>query len=564
MKEGATSLFLDNKRPGTPATDIGGLKEQDYKMAEQVFGSLGVPSGGGAAAAAPPSGDRWWDLGVWKSSPPVGFGAPRVSAPKVKAPEYPETPEVIPDYYGAHVAAPEEGGPVSELSALIEKITGREVAPAPVPRVDDEYINQMISQYGIQPKTPEEIQEYAQAIVDRQKFSQEQILMRELDRFERDFPNEFRQVEQMLRESVAEMTAERQEEDAARGLFYSSIMSNAVTSMDKELVQVLGEISRDAANRVSDLRGDIRDLAQWAILEEEVVRREIEEVEDGKRRQLMAMHLEVATWADQMALDAWYRTESLELQNDSFQLQAVQLKMEEAERMGQHLANAFLADHPLVQGSMIDMGVTQDQFAQMSLEQQSALVTSLVTFNDVEQQMRARELQMRAVIAEIQLQNAALQLQASIANAQFSLEAQKLSLTHMMHQDSMALDWARFGLDVKTAEWQMANARRGGGGAATPQPSDYLGNLLFDMREDFSGLQTEAEYREMRGIYDSILGGMHAQGIISDKGLVEGRQYMTGQYGRIVGQAETPASQKKGAQITIPSLDQHPRAARRR
>jgi hypothetical protein len=450
-----------------------------------------VATGGGTASGTSLSGN-WWDLGMGGGQP-MQFKAPTVSAPNVKAPKMPTTPEVIPGYYGNLLQQPGEEGPVNEFTKLIEQISGREVSQAPVPKVDDTYINQLLSQYGIQPKSAEEIQEYAQAIVDRQKYGQEQILMREIDRFERDFPNEFRQVEKMITESAAAYSAGKQEEMSARGMFYSSIMSSAVESVDRELVQVLGDIARDAANRVSDMRGDIKDLAQWAILEEEVIRREIEEVEDGKRRQLMAMHLEVATWADQMALDAWYKQESIQLQSDQLQLQAIELQMHEAERMGQHLATAFMADHPLVQQTMMNMGITPEQFAAMPLEQQAATVNSLVNFNDIEQQMRARELQMRAVIAEIQLQNAALQLQAKIANAQFSMEAQKLTLTHMMHQDQMALNWAEFGVNAKMAEWQMSQPRYGSG--STPKPvSAYdqrLQEYMYIQAEagDFKGLE---------------------------------------------------------------------------
>ena len=472
--------MLDWGLPNPTVPKTGPVAESYYPF--PIYGNTdtqqqapAVATGTGGTTGTGTSGN-WWDLGFGSSSP-MQFSAPTVSAPRVQAPKYPETPEVIPNYFGQFVQAPQEGEPVSELAALIQQITGREVSQAPVPKVDDQYINQLLGQYGIQPKSPEEIQEHARAIVDRQRYSQEQVIMREIDRFERDFPNEFRQVEKMLTDAASAYSAQKQEEMSARGMFYSSIMSSAVESVDRELVQILGDIARDAANRVSDMRADIRDLAQWAVLEEEVIRREIEEVEDAKRRQLMAMHLEVATWADQMALDAWYRQETLQLNSDQVQLQAIQLQMQEAERMGQHLANAFMADHPLVQQSMINMGITPEQFAGMSLEQQSAMVTSLVTFNDVEQQMRARELQMRAVIAEIQLQNAALQLQASIANAQFSMEAQKLSLTHMMHQDQMSLDWARFGLDVRMAEWQMSQPR-GGVGTSGPTYNADLAKAL--------------------------------------------------------------------------------------
>lgn len=440
-------------------TGVGHLPDfpwpQSQQPAQQQTGT-----GGTAGRTA------WYDIGEGFQKQPFGVQAPSVSAPSVAPPKIPDPATAIPGLYGEHIKTDH----VSEIEDLIGEITGRTIAPPPEIRVDDEFLQGLFQQYGIQPKSAEEVQEHARAIVERQKFSQEQILMREIDRFERDYPTEFRQVEAMLKESVEGYSAEKAEEMSARGMFYSSVMSNAVGVADRELVRQLGDISRDAANRVSDLRADVRDLAQWAILEEEVIKRELEMVEDQKRMQMMQIHLEVATWADQMAIDSWYRHETLQHQNDQLQLQAIQLKMQEAERMGQHLASAFMADHPLVQNTMLSMGMTPEAFGQLPVEQQAAMVNGIVHYNDVEQQMRQREFQMRAVVAEIQLQNANMQLQASIANAQFSMEAQKLSLQHLMHQDQMSLAWSQHGLDATMANWQMSQPRGGVGTAAAQEP----------------------------------------------------------------------------------------------
>ena len=445
-----------------------------------------ISTGSGVAGS---SGD-WWDIMNRAGSYSPTFApisAPSVGAPSVKAPEIPKTPEVIPGYYTGQLGYGEGERPESEIEQLIAQITGSELRQAPTPVVNEEYINQMLSQYGIAPKTPEEINEYAQAIVDRQKYTQEQVLMREIDRFERDFPNEFRKAAQRIRSESEKLSADKQEEMAARGLFYSSIMRGAVGDIDNATLNEIADISASAANYVTDLRADVRDLAQWAALEQEVIRRELETQEENKRMNLMQMHIEIATWADQMALDSWYKQESLQLQKDQLDLQAIQLKQQEAERLGQHMANAFMADHPLVQNTMMSLGISPEAFASMPIEQQSGMVSSIVNYNDIEQQMRAREFQMRATIAEIQLQNASLQLQASIANAQMSMDAQRLQLQQIMHADQMSLNWAQHGLDVAIADWQMSQPIGGGSYGTVAEEelaaSSYSAGLLGSLYE---------------------------------------------------------------------------------
>jgi hypothetical protein len=418
----------------------------------------------------PPAGNEWWDLfgssgGGSQGAMMPAVSAPSISAPTVAVPEMPKEPTATPGYYTSLLKDAESQG-LTEIEELIENITGQPVSEQPTPVVDTDYVNQMIQQYGIQPKTPEEISEHAKALVERQKLSQEQLINREIERFERNYPNEFERAQQQVQESAAELSADKREEMASRGMFYSSIMANAVENIDEATVETIGEISRDAANYVSELRADLKDLGQWAVVEEEIVKRELEAEDQEHRKMLMSMHVEVASWSDQMALDSWYKREALEQQQDQVNLQAIQLKMQAAEQQGQHLAYAFMADHPLVQNTLKSMGYSPEAFAAMPLESQSYLVQSVVGFNEVQQEMQAKDLQMRATIAQIALENSKIQLQASIASGQLAMDAQGLNLQYAMHKDTMALNWAKFGLDERLAEWQMSQPTGGYGSAA--------------------------------------------------------------------------------------------------
>ena len=442
--------------------------------------SQGVAGGAGVGVGARDLFEetkKWWDL-AGHGDPTVSmpsFQAPSVSAPQVKPPQIPKTPEVIPGLYTEGLS---QEKPTSEFEQLIDDLIGRRPEAPPPITVDDEWINEIIGHYGLEPRSQEEIREAARAVVERQAFQKDQIVQRELDRFERDFPNEFRRAQKDVMNAAKDLTGDMQEEAAARGMFYSSVMSGAATALDAQVMEHISDIASAAATRVSFLRDEQRDIEEWAILEEEVVFRQMEAVDRQERQQLMHMHVEVATWADQMNLDRWYKHEQLMFQHDQLELAGIQFKMQEAERLGQHYATAMMADHPLVQGSLQNMGITPEAYAGMGMEQQAAIVNKIVGFNEVEQQMRQREFQMRAVVAEIQLQNASLALQASIASGQFHMQAMGMQLQARMHQDQMGLAWAGHALDATALTHGMEMdrlqlSRMGGGDGAAASVAGF-------------------------------------------------------------------------------------------
>ena len=204
----------------------------------------------------------------------------------------------------------QQGG--TDFDALLKRLgSGPGVSAAPEIKVNEDYVNQLIEQWGISPRSSDEIASHAKAIVDRQALDRSQVIQREIDRFERDFPHEFEKASNQIKEEASKMNAQSQEEFASRGMFYSSVMASAVGQVDEKAVEMIGEISRDAANRVADLHADLRDVAEWAILEEEVVRRTLEQEDQALRHQLMNVSLEVAMRAEQSALDRWYQQEQL-------------------------------------------------------------------------------------------------------------------------------------------------------------------------------------------------------------------------------------------------------------
>ena len=361
-------------------------------------------------------------------APTLSIPAPR-AAPTAAPP--PPARKTKPGYFtDALETSPAQ--PFDELTSILDDIGQQKaVRSAPALQVDTDFVSNLVTEMGLQPRTPEEIEAHATAVVERQVWERSQIIQRELDRFESTFPEEFARAEKQIKEYAANLSAERQEEFASRGMFYSSVMAGALTEIDTTSMELIGDIARDAAQHVTELRADIRDIEEWGVLEREVVRRELEAIDRAERERLMNIHLEVAMRADQFALDTWYREQQLALEERAQVVNELQFRVAEAERMGMHLSMAHMADHPVVQGALRDMGVTAKAFQRMPLEQQANMVQSVAHYEQVEQQMRMNEVQMKAILADISIQEQKLALQ----RAQFAESSRQFSAQMAAQQD---------------------------------------------------------------------------------------------------------------------------------
>jgi len=338
-------------------------------------------------------------------------------------------PEAEPDYFAPEIARPDVEMEPDRFDEMMEEIgETREFEEAPEMHVHPDMVGELAQQYGIEPRSEEEIREHARAVVERQVTPKEQKIQREIDRFQRKEPTEFDRAQERIREQADHVSAEMQEEFAERGAYYSSVMANALTEVDQAAVEEISDIASEAANKVQSLRDEQRDLAEWAIVEEEVVRRELEAEDRQQRERLMQMHVEVAHMADQTALDTWYKESQLGLQQSQQMLQEVQLKIEEAERQGQHLAIAYMADSPVIQKHLRGMGITPEDLSAMSLEEQSALVRSAETAEGMELARQEHEINNMATLANIELQEQDMRMRAQQMNMQAALEGRRMDM----------------------------------------------------------------------------------------------------------------------------------------
>ena len=273
----------------------------------------------------------------------------------------------------------------------------------PEPTVDENFFNEMAQQYGLEPRSREEIQEHARAIVERQAQDKKQPIKRELDRFKREWPEEFQQAKENIQSVTQEMQADVQEEMSARGMFYSSIMANSLTELDQQAQEEIAEISRDAANQVAELRADLRDIEQWAVLEEEVVRREMMAEERQRRERLANMHMEVARWADQMRLDQWYKEAQLAMEDRRMRTQEVQAERDWMVQQGEMSGVASLVHHPSVEQELREMGMSKEDLMEMNVAQRASTVNSLIDFMEFDSQKKQREIENALMIADHEL-----------------------------------------------------------------------------------------------------------------------------------------------------------------
>lgn len=274
------------------------------------------------------------------------------------------------------------GGMDDRLTELLKQIGGvGGGGPAAPPKIqfNEAAVNQMLAEYGLKPKTDKELQEHAHAIVERQKLSREQIINREIEKFEREDPPAFAKARDRLTTAAKEYSAEDQEEFASRGIYYSSVMASAVEKRDSETMELIADIANESASYVLGLRRELRDIAEWAVVEEEVVRRELEAENTALKQNLVNIRSQVAMFADQMALDAWHKSESLRVQHQQLGLQAMQMRLQAAAQMGDHYAAAFALNDPLLRPAMEKMGYTPEMVSQMPLDQQAQLGNYLLS-----------------------------------------------------------------------------------------------------------------------------------------------------------------------------------------
>ena len=304
------------------------------------------------------------------------------------------------------------------------------ITDPPDPRFNEQEVNRLIREYGLEPMSEQQIQEYADAKVDRQVLGREQAIQRNIDRFESDHPDEFERAKTKIREASAEIAADRQEEFAARGMHYSSIMSNSLTEIDEATMEQIGDIARDAARYVSDLHRDLQDLEEWAAVEREVLRHEIGAEERDVAMNLATVRLEAMQHGDQMALQAWQMEEQLHMQDRESQLREWQTNVEHEMMRGNLAGVARLAQNPDIFEAIEASGVSVQQFEEMPLAERASMVESAMQFKEWDLNIDRKKMENEMLGLELSIDKKYAEDMARMAWEQAGLELDEVKMRY--------------------------------------------------------------------------------------------------------------------------------------
>jgi len=257
---------------------------------------------------------------------------------------------------------------------------------------DDQWVRGIIDEYDMAPMTDEEIQETAHDIVQRQAQDKKRVIQRDIDQFKREWPNEFERAKEEIKSAATEYKAAEREEFAGRGMLYSSVMAQATDAVDEAVIEEISEISQAATNYVMGLKDELRDVAEWAIVEEEALRRELAAEERDRATQLGQWRTNLAIQGQKYESDRAMKEAQFGLQQRQQALQEYQMQIEQYDREQQMAAMAGLTSAPHIKETLGRMGYNQEMLQQMDPTQRAYLAESAMDYAMTESQMLSEQL----------------------------------------------------------------------------------------------------------------------------------------------------------------------------
>ena len=297
------------------------------------------------------------------------------------------------------------------LTSWIRDRMEQDAPQMPELQYDMDYFNNMMEEHGLVPRSQQEIDDAAAAIVERQRLAKSQLVQRELDKFNREFPNEFEKAKDRLFEAGAQYKGVQQEEFAGRGMFYSSVMAGQMKEIDSEVMGHINDISVAAANRVMELEDQLRDIAEWAIVEEEALRHELMMEEDSRRFKIATMAQNAAIQFDQNMLTRAHNQAMIDINWAQNQLDQGRFLLERQDQQDQQAGAAAMLNNPVISSQLRAAGLTAEQISSMPLGQQAALANNALAFAEFDLTKRQTEANIWATQAQINLNERKFNLQ---------------------------------------------------------------------------------------------------------------------------------------------------------
>ena len=302
------------------------------------------------------------------------------------------------------------------------------VEAAPAPRFNEQSVNRIISEYGLQPRSEEEIAQAAEAMVKRQALGRKQAVQKQLDRFNREHPTEFDRAQEQIRKTAKEMSADRQEEISNRGMYYGSVLANAASSLDAAVMDEIGQIASEAASYVADLHRDLQDIEEWKAVEREALRHEMmaQEREHGTR--IAQMRMGAMQHADQMALDMWATEQQLRLKDRDQQFEQFKFEVGRSLEEQGMAASASVMRQPMFQEYLEGMGMSLYEFERLPLPQQSVMAEQAPGIMEFEINRERGQLENRLIAEEVHIAETYGREQARLATRMAGLEVSEMEL----------------------------------------------------------------------------------------------------------------------------------------
>ena len=325
----------------------------------------------------------------------------------------------------------------------------------PEPDFNPQAVNQIVREYGLEPKSEEQIRKQADAMVRRQALGKRQAVERQIERFEDEFPTEFDRAKEQIEEHAAELTAERQEEMSARGMYYSSVMADAVSEIDETAQQEIAEISSEAANYVADLHRDLQEIEEWKAVEREALRHEMMAEERQQGMKVAQMRLSAQEHADRFALDTWSAEQQMLMEDRQQQFQHFQFEVERAMQEQGMAATASVMRQPMFQEYLEGQGMTLREFEQLPLEQQATMAEQAPQMMEFQLNRENAMLENRLLAEEVNIQEKYGKEKARLAYQQAGLDVRQKEMEVQEHKkrlDAMGdLDYFRtmYGMEVE-------------------------------------------------------------------------------------------------------------------
>lgn len=329
--------------------------------------------------------------------------------------------------------------PPDRLSQILEHVgeqrTGLGEAPESI--FTPEKFDEMRRDFKDTLRTPGERQEEALARARGQFLPQQQRVYDQIASFEESWPREFEKVKGKIEEQSAKLSADIQEESAARGMFYSSIMAGNMIAVDEKELELIADVATRAQEHLSGLQRELRDLYSLEALQRELHLQEMRTEDRETRFKLAEYTTRVALEMDKVAFNNWRQTEALQMEQRAMQLDEIA----KAIQLGQEDRAFMLAERDFAHRMQVDLQKLDQRERNMVLENTIAMEN--LALEQRAEQFRREQFKHEQSIdqAKLALDRRRVDISAGQAGQRAQMNQLQMDMLRMEKQKKQNLVW---------------------------------------------------------------------------------------------------------------------------